>query len=91
MEVSLQPPKLQNFISSRDGPVKVQRNKEDIKAYKHENTQADYPTMEQWRKREEDYPADVEWSSSPSFSPLFHGMVVFLGVFVLMSIISVLL
>ena len=43
------PPKLENFISSTDGPVKgTEKQGRDIKACKHVNTQADYPTMEQW-------------------------------------------
>ena len=37
---------LQNFISSRDGPVKVQKQGREV-----ENMQEDYPTMERWWKR----------------------------------------
>ena len=35
----------ENFIPSRDGPVKVQKQGRD------ENTKEGYPTVEQWRKR----------------------------------------
>ena len=75
---------VQNFISSRDGPLETQKQGRD------KNTPDDYPTMEQWRKRNKKpilhrphlYAADVGQFSCLSFSPIFYSTVVLLRAFV---------
>ena len=61
MEVSLQPPKLQNSFQV-ESLEKVQRNMADIKACKHEITQADYTLLRSngEKERKEDYPISAK-------------------------------